>query len=67
MSSLFLQENPFKERIVHSFSENEEGSLSFNDFVDMFSALSESAPRELKAFYAFKVYGKGWKAVGSKN
>ncbi|KAJ6664164.1 hypothetical protein lerEdw1_008380 [Lerista edwardsae] len=51
-----LKENPFRERIVHSFSENEEGSLSFNDFVDMFSALSESAPRELKAFYAFKVY-----------
>ncbi|XP_066492665.1 calcium and integrin-binding family member 2 isoform X1 [Tiliqua scincoides] len=51
-----LLENPFRERIVHSFSENEEGSLSFNDFVDMFSALSESAPRELKAFYAFKVY-----------
>ncbi|XP_066492667.1 calcium and integrin-binding family member 2 isoform X2 [Tiliqua scincoides] len=51
-----FKENPFRERIVHSFSENEEGSLSFNDFVDMFSALSESAPRELKAFYAFKVY-----------
>uniref|UniRef100_H9GDU7 Calcium and integrin-binding family member 2 n=1 Tax=Anolis carolinensis TaxID=28377 RepID=H9GDU7_ANOCA len=51
-----LMENPFKERIVHSFSEDEEGSLSFNDFVDMFSALSETAPRELKAVYAFKVY-----------
>ncbi|XP_053128689.1 calcium and integrin-binding family member 2 isoform X2 [Hemicordylus capensis] len=51
-----LKENPFRERIVHSFSEDDEGSLSFNDFVDMFSALSETAPRELKAIYAFKVY-----------
>ncbi|XP_053128690.1 calcium and integrin-binding family member 2 isoform X3 [Hemicordylus capensis] len=56
MNSVFLQENPFRERIVHSFSEDDEGSLSFNDFVDMFSALSETAPRELKAIYAFKVY-----------
>ncbi|XP_072201177.1 calcium and integrin-binding family member 2 isoform X2 [Excalfactoria chinensis] len=50
------QENPFKERIVESFSEDGEGSLSFNDFVDMFSVLSEMAPRELKAIYAFKIY-----------
>ncbi|KAI1235037.1 Calcium and integrin-binding family member 2, partial [Lamprotornis superbus] len=51
-----LKENPFKERIVASFSEDGEGSLSFNDFVDMFSVLSEMAPRELKAIYAFKIY-----------
>ncbi|XP_074772838.1 calcium and integrin-binding family member 2 isoform X2 [Athene noctua] len=49
-------ENPFRERIVESFSEDGEGSLSFNDFVDMFSVLSEMAPRELKAIYAFKIY-----------
>uniref|UniRef100_A0A8B9M9J1 Calcium and integrin-binding family member 2 n=1 Tax=Accipiter nisus TaxID=211598 RepID=A0A8B9M9J1_9AVES len=42
--------------IVESFSEDGEGSLSFNDFVDMFSVLSEMAPRELKAIYAFKIY-----------
>lgn len=34
------------------------GNLSFNEFVDMFSVLSEMAPRELKAVYAFKIYGK---------
>lgn len=33
------------------------GNLSFNEFVDMFSVLSEMAPRELKAIYAFKIYG----------
>lgn len=42
---------------MESFSEDGEGSLSFNDFVDMFSVLSEMAPRELKAIYAFKIYG----------
>uniref|UniRef100_A0A8C8R8K4 Calcium and integrin-binding family member 2 n=1 Tax=Pelusios castaneus TaxID=367368 RepID=A0A8C8R8K4_9SAUR len=51
-----LKENPFKERIVEAFSEDGEGNLSFNDFVDMFSVLSEMAPRELKAIYAFKIY-----------
>ncbi|ETE65881.1 Calcium and integrin-binding family member 2, partial [Ophiophagus hannah] len=35
-----LKENPFRQRIVHSFSEDPEGSLSFNDFVDMFSVLN---------------------------
>ncbi|XP_027949624.1 calcium and integrin-binding family member 2 isoform X5 [Eumetopias jubatus] len=51
-----LRENPFKERIVEAFSEDGEGNLTFNDFVDMFSVLCESAPRELKANYAFKIY-----------
>lgn len=53
-----LQENPFKERIVEAFSEDGEGNLTFDDFVDMFSVLCESAPRDLKANYAFKIYGK---------
>uniref|UniRef100_A0A8B9XUJ2 Calcium and integrin-binding family member 2 n=1 Tax=Bos mutus grunniens TaxID=30521 RepID=A0A8B9XUJ2_BOSMU len=51
-----LRENPFKERIVEAFSEDGEGNLTFNDFVDMFSVLCESAPLELKASYAFKIY-----------
>ncbi|XP_073475268.1 calcium and integrin-binding family member 2 [Aquarana catesbeiana] len=51
-----LMENPFKERIVQAFSEDGDGHLSFNDFVDMFSVMSEMAPRELKAIYAFKIY-----------
>lgn len=52
------QENPFRNRIVEAFSEDGMGNLSFNEFVDMFSVLSEMAPRELKAIYAFKIYGK---------
>lgn len=58
MAVVGFQENPFKERIVEAFSEDGEGNLTFNDFVDMFSVLCESAPRELKANYAFKIYGK---------
>ncbi|XP_004629342.1 calcium and integrin-binding family member 2-like [Octodon degus] len=50
------QENPSEERIVEAFSEDGEGNLTFKDFVDMFSVLCESAPRELKANYAFKIY-----------
>lgn len=49
---------------MESFSEDGEGNLTFNDFVDMFSVLCESAPRDLKANYAFKVYGnRAWGAV----
>lgn len=52
------QENPFRDRIVETFSEDGNGNLSFNDFVDMFSALCETSPRELKTIYAFKIYGE---------
>ncbi|XP_059927153.1 calcium and integrin-binding family member 2-like isoform X1 [Gadus macrocephalus] len=51
-----LKENPFRDRIVQTFSEDGQGDLSFNDFVDMFSALCESSSRELKTRYAFKIY-----------
>ena len=53
-----MQENPFRDRIVETFSEDGQGNLSFNDFVDMFSALCETSPRELKTIYAFKIYGE---------
>lgn len=49
---------------MEAFSEDGEGNLTFNDFVDMFSVLCESAPRELKANYAFKIYGKKGLAAG---
>ncbi|XP_063738357.1 calcium and integrin-binding family member 2-like isoform X2 [Eleginops maclovinus] len=49
-------ENPFRDRIVETFSEDGLGNLSFNDFVDMFSAFCETSPRELKTIYAFKIY-----------
>ncbi|KAI4872998.1 hypothetical protein NFI96_023680, partial [Prochilodus magdalenae] len=51
-----LKENPFRQRIVETFSEDGKGNLSFNDFVDMFSVFSEMAPLDLKIIYAFKIY-----------
>lgn len=53
-----VQDNPFRQRIAEVFSEDGEGNMSLDDFLDMFSVLSEMAPRDLKAYYAFKIYGK---------
>lgn len=59
MASLsVLQDNPFRQRIAQVFSEDGEGNMTLDDFLDMFSALSEMAPRDLKAYYAFKIYGQ---------
>ena len=55
---LFSQENPFNRRICKVFSEDKSGNLTFNDFLNMLSALSEEAPRDLKLHYAFQIFGK---------
>ena len=55
------QENPFKERICKVFSHDGDGDLNFNNFLDMLSVMSENAPRDIKAYYAFKIYGKFWR------
>lgn len=54
----FVQDNPFRQRIAEVFSEDGEGNMTLDDFLDMFSVLSEMAPRDLKAYYAFKIYGE---------
>ncbi|XP_016426604.1 calcium and integrin-binding family member 3-like [Sinocyclocheilus rhinocerous] len=53
-----LKDNPFRQRIAEVFSEDGEGNMTLDDFLDMFSVLSEMAPRDLKAYYAFKIYGR---------
>lgn len=55
-----LQSNPFKERIcqVFSTSEQKDGSLTFEDFLDLLSAFSDSATLEIKSHYAFRIFGK---------
>ena len=53
-----VQDNPFRQRIAEVFSDDGEGNMTLDDFLDMFSVLSEMAPRDLKAYYAFKIYGK---------
>ena len=51
-----LKENPFRKRICQVFSTSEDGSISFEDLLDMFSAFSDKAPWDLKAAYAFRIY-----------
>lgn len=53
-----LRENPFRQRICETFSRDSEGNLTFEDFLDLLSVFSEQAPRDIKVFYAFKIYGK---------
>lgn len=62
---LFLfQSNPFRTRICHVFSTSivKDGSLTFEDFLDLLSAFSDSATLEIKSHYAFRIFGKHvWK------
>jgi calcium and integrin-binding protein 2 len=51
-----LKENPYRRRIMAIFSEDGSGEMSFNDFLEMFSVFCERAPKELKAYYAFRIY-----------
>lgn len=53
-----LRENPFRTRICEAFSRDGQGNLSFEDFLDILSVFSEQAPRDIKVFYAFKIYGE---------
>ncbi|EDW56534.1 GM15782 [Drosophila sechellia] len=39
-----------------AFSRDGQGNLSFEDFLDALSVFSEQAPRDIKVFYAFKIY-----------
>ncbi|RZC42056.1 EF-hand 7 domain containing protein [Asbolus verrucosus] len=51
-----LHENPFKKRICEVFSRDGKGNLSFEDILDLLSVFSEQAPRDIKVFYAFRIY-----------
>ncbi|KXS15971.1 EF-hand [Gonapodya prolifera JEL478] len=51
-----LAQNPFKERIADAFITNEDSNVTFDDFLDFLSVFSESATRDVKAFYAFRLY-----------
>ncbi|XP_076801923.1 calcium and integrin-binding family member 2-like isoform X2 [Clavelina lepadiformis] len=50
-----LKDNPFADRIVRVFSDGT-SLVNFENFLCMFSAFSEQAPCEVKAFYAFRIY-----------
>ncbi|KAM3609410.1 uncharacterized protein V6R79_014346 [Siganus canaliculatus] len=53
-----LKSNPFRRRIcfVFSTSEPNDGSLTFEDFLDLLSAFSDSATLEIKSHYAFRIF-----------
>lgn len=51
-----LKDNPFRQRIAQVFSQDGDGHMTLENFLDMFSVMSEMAPRDLKAYYAFKIY-----------
>ncbi|KAF7660450.1 hypothetical protein LDENG_00280910 [Lucifuga dentata] len=53
-----LKSNPFRKRIcqVFSTSEMKDGSLTFEDFLDLLSAFSDSATLEIKSHYAFRIF-----------
>nr|XP_022303766.1 calcium and integrin-binding protein 1-like [Crassostrea virginica] len=51
-----LAVNPFNERIVKVFSSSGDGSMTFEDFLDMMSVFSDNAPLSIKIEYAFRIY-----------
>lgn len=55
---LFLQANPFNERILDVFSQTGDGRMNFEEFLDMMSQFSSKAPLNTKIDIAFRIYGK---------
>ncbi|XP_050515057.1 calcium and integrin-binding protein 1 isoform X2 [Diabrotica virgifera virgifera] len=51
-----LSVNPFGERICKVFSSNHDGHCTFEDFLDMMSVFSETAPKSVKAEHAFRIF-----------
>ncbi|XP_074151276.1 calcium and integrin-binding protein 1 isoform X1 [Sminthopsis crassicaudata] len=52
-----LKANPFRDRICRVFSTApERDSLSFEDFLDLFSVFSDAATPEIKSHYAFRIF-----------
>nr|XP_046205056.1 calcium and integrin-binding protein 1-like isoform X2 [Oncorhynchus gorbuscha] len=53
-----LKSKPFRKRICHVFSTSDmkDGSLTFEDFLDLLSAFSDSATLEIKSHYAFYIF-----------
>ena len=52
-----LRVNPFRDRICKVFSSSNDGDCTFEDFLDMMSVFSESAPKAVKAEHAFRIFG----------
>jgi len=51
-----LKVNPFGDRICKVFSSSNDGDCTFEDFLDMMSVFSDSAPKAVKAEHAFRIF-----------
>ncbi|XP_067139553.1 calcium and integrin-binding family member 4-like isoform X2 [Centruroides vittatus] len=51
-----LNVNPFKDRLCKVFSSENDDKMSFEDFLDMMSVLSNRACKSIKTEYAFRIY-----------
>uniref|UniRef100_A0A182M0G5 WD repeat-containing protein 89 n=1 Tax=Anopheles culicifacies TaxID=139723 RepID=A0A182M0G5_9DIPT len=51
-----LKHNPFRDRLLHVFSSENDDRFSFEDLLDLFSVLSEKCPLAVKATWAFQIY-----------
>ncbi|XP_041769005.1 calcium and integrin-binding protein 1-like [Anopheles merus] len=51
-----LKHNPFRDRLLHVFSSENDDRFSFEDMLDLFSVLSEKCPLAVKASWAFQIY-----------
>ena len=50
-----LKQNPFARRMCQVFS-RDQNKMFFEDFLDMMSVLSENAPTQVKAEWAFRIF-----------
>ncbi|CAG2058020.1 unnamed protein product [Timema podura] len=48
--------NPYRDRLLEVFSSYDDSHMSFEDMLDLFSALSENCPDNVKARWAFKIF-----------
>nr|XP_026493851.1 calcium and integrin-binding protein 1-like [Vanessa tameamea] len=51
-----LKNNPFQDRLFRVFSSENDDCFSFEDLLDLCSAMSSDCPTEVKAAWAFKVF-----------
>ncbi|XP_068620446.1 calcium and integrin-binding protein 1-like [Battus philenor] len=51
-----LQNNPFQDRLFRVFSSKNDNCFSFEDLLDLCSAMSSECPTDVKASWAFRVF-----------
>lgn len=51
-----IRHNPFRDSILRVFSSEQDGHLSFEDVLDLCSALSTNCPEDVRAAWAFQIF-----------